>query len=69
MSKMYLPNTVYFSSDGKTAIEIKLANADETYATVQFSACKTGWMPKCVEYVTPKEKIAKLLNDTLTNPD
>jgi len=63
---MYQPNTVYFSSDGKSAIEVKLANADGTYATVQFSADGTGWKPECVEYVTPEEKIAKFLNDDLT---
>ena len=66
---MFKPNTVLVSVNGKSAIEIKFANADKTYTTMEYEAIGNGWMPKCGDFATPEEKIVSILNEALTFSD
>lgn len=67
---MFKPNTLLISVSGKSAVEIKFANADGTYTTMEYDAYgKSGWKPRCGNYITPKEKIISILNDCLTISD
>ena len=67
--EMFKPNTLLISVSGKFAVEIKFANADGTYTTMEYDATGNGWKPRCGNYITSKEKIVSILNETLTFSD